>query len=89
MYRAPEMVDLYMRNQLTEKTDIWALGCVFFALSYLKHPFQDAGSLGILAGKYVLPQNGTISEDAVIVLKRMLDVGSFIQKKSPCLFQRN
>jgi AP2-associated kinase len=23
MYRAPEMVDLYMRDELTEKTDIW------------------------------------------------------------------
>jgi serine/threonine protein kinase len=23
MYRAPEMVDLYLRQQLTEKTDIW------------------------------------------------------------------
>jgi AP2-associated kinase len=74
MYRAPEMVDLYMRNQLTEKTDIWALGCVFFALSFLKHPFQDAGSLGILAGKYTIPAHSSISEDATIVLKRMLDI---------------
>ena len=23
MYRAPEMIDLYMRDVLTEKTDIW------------------------------------------------------------------
>ena len=23
MYRAPEMIDLYMRDELTEKTDIW------------------------------------------------------------------
>ena len=23
MYRAPEMVDLYLRNILTEKTDVW------------------------------------------------------------------
>jgi hypothetical protein len=23
MYRAPEMVDLFMRDELTEKTDIW------------------------------------------------------------------
>jgi AP2-associated kinase len=23
MYRAPEMVDLYLRDVLTEKTDIW------------------------------------------------------------------
>ena len=25
MYRAPEMVDLYLRDELTEKTDIWVL----------------------------------------------------------------
>ena len=25
MYRAPEMVDLYMRDELTEKTDIWVI----------------------------------------------------------------
>ena len=23
MYRAPEMVDLYLREELTEKTDVW------------------------------------------------------------------
>jgi AP2-associated kinase len=27
MYRAPEMVDLYMRDELTEKTDIW-VNCI-------------------------------------------------------------
>ena len=48
MYRAPEMIDLYMRTELTEKTDIWALGCILYALCFLTHPFQDAGSLGIL-----------------------------------------
>ena len=25
MYRAPEMIDLYWRDVLTEKTDIWVL----------------------------------------------------------------
>lgn len=74
MYRSPEMVDLYMRPQLTEKADIWALGCVFFALAYLKHPFQDMGSLAILAAKYTIPPEGVISEDAVTILRRMLDV---------------
>jgi AP2-associated kinase len=27
MYRAPEMVDLYLREVLTEKTDIWVIHC--------------------------------------------------------------
>ena len=45
MYRAPEMVDLYQREVLTEKTDIWALGCLLYTLCFLKHPFQDVGML--------------------------------------------
>lgn len=27
MYRSPEMIDLYMRDILTEKTDIWVKSC--------------------------------------------------------------
>jgi AP2-associated kinase len=33
MYRAPEMVDLYLREILTEKTDIWVRkrsGCMHY-----------------------------------------------------------
>lgn len=30
MYRAPEMVDLYMREQLTVKTDIWV--CIWLQI---------------------------------------------------------
>lgn len=74
MYRAPEMINLYMREQLTEKTDIWALGCIFYALCFLKHPFQDVGSLAILQAKYSLPSEHTVSTDAIEFLQRMLDV---------------
>lgn len=28
MYRAPEMVDLYLRDELTEKTDIWVRSAI-------------------------------------------------------------
>lgn len=40
MYRAPEMVDLYGQQKLTEKVDIWALGCILYILCYRKHPFE-------------------------------------------------
>ena len=75
MYRAPEMCDLYMRDQLTEKTDIWALGCIFFALCFLFHPFQDQGSLGILSGKVkMLNTNRDIEDSQKDLLLRMLDL---------------
>lgn len=74
MYRAPEMIDLYLRDILTEKTDIWALGCVFYALIFLTHPFQEAGNLGILGGVSNIPAASNVSADAVALIPRMLDV---------------
>jgi len=74
MYRSPEMVDLYLRQVLTEKSDIWALGCILYALCFLSHPFQDAGSLGILSAKVVIPKNGVVGEECHTLIMRMLDV---------------
>jgi serine/threonine protein kinase len=56
-YRSPEMCDLYSVTELTEAVDIWALGCIFFTMINLVHPFQEAGTLGILSGNWraVLP----------------------------------
>lgn len=77
MYRAPEMVDLYMRQELTEKTDIWALGCIFYSMCFLKHPFQDQSNLAILQAKFTIPANSPYSAETTEFMLRMLDV-SFI-----------
>jgi hypothetical protein len=34
MYRAPEMVDLYLRDVLTEQTDIWVSLCYFVSVHF-------------------------------------------------------
>jgi len=73
-YRAPEMVDLYIRDILTEKTDIWALGCIFYAICFLCHPFQDTGSLAIINGKFTFPSTSSTDEDSKAMILRMLDV---------------
>jgi len=74
MYRAPEMIDLYMRPVLTEKTDIWALGCILYALVFLVHPFQDMGSLGILNCRLNMPAHTSTPEDLKVLIRRMLDM---------------
>lgn len=73
MYRSPELIDLYMREILTEKTDIWALGCILYAISFLKHPFQDIGGLGILSCNVQYPNDHPVSEESKVLMKRMLD----------------
>ncbi|CAM9309952.1 unnamed protein product, partial [Hapterophycus canaliculatus] len=72
MYRAPEMVDLYLERQLTEKVDVWALGCVLYAMCYLKNPFQDAGNLGILNARIRIPDDSEFTSGLVDLIRRCL-----------------
>ena len=70
MYRTPEMVDLYSNCPITEKADVWALGCLLYKLCFMVHPFEDSGILRIVNANYSLPEedkvfgafHGTISE---------------------------
>jgi len=72
MYRAPEMTDLYKKEVVSEKVDIWALGCILFTLAFFTHPFQDAGNLAILSGKYDVPEEHPFSIYVTALIKRML-----------------
>jgi serine/threonine protein kinase len=73
-YRAPEMIDLYMRDILTEKTDIWALACILYTLCYLIHPFQDVGGLGIVNARITCPNESHIPEDMKVLILLMFDM---------------
>ncbi|OXB72297.1 UNVERIFIED_CONTAM: hypothetical protein H355_013341 [Colinus virginianus] len=59
MYRTPEMIDLYSNFPISEKQDIWALGCILYLLCFRQHPFEDGAKLRIVNGKYSIPQNDT------------------------------
>ena len=72
MYRAPEMVDLYSGQLVSELVDIWALGCTLFTMAYGKHPFGDAGTLHILSGKYTIPDSRKYSERVPAIVGHML-----------------
>lgn len=57
MYRAPEMLDLWSNYPIDERVDMWALGCLIFALNFGQHPFQDSNKLAITNANYSLPKN--------------------------------
>jgi cyclin G-associated kinase len=75
MYRAPEMVDLYLRPVLTDRTDIWALGCMLYAMCFLLHPFGDGSTLGILNAKVNFPADSPFDPNTMhALILRLLDV---------------
>jgi serine/threonine protein kinase len=60
-YRAPELVDLFSRKLVSEQVDIWALGCILYALAYSCHAFTE--NLAILNLKYVIPNMPSYSRE--------------------------
>ncbi|EFA74620.1 putative protein serine/threonine kinase [Heterostelium album PN500] len=59
-YRAPEMVDLYRRQVISEKVDIWALGCLLFKMAFYVDPFD--GALAIMNARYQIPTGSRYSQ---------------------------
>ncbi|CEM08694.1 unnamed protein product [Vitrella brassicaformis CCMP3155] len=55
MYRPPEMVDFYKGYELSDKVDIWMLGCILYTLVFYRHPFQDQSPLAIANANYSMP----------------------------------
>ena len=73
-YRAPEMVNLHLANELTDSLDIWALGCCLYGILFLKDCFQQEEPQNILDGKYEIPHGHPYNNDVIALLARLLSV---------------
>ncbi|KAL5205174.1 hypothetical protein ABZP36_033383 [Zizania latifolia] len=71
-YRAPEMWDLYRREVISEKVDIWALGCLLYRICYFKSAFDGESKLQILNGNYHIPDLPKYSSPITSLIKDML-----------------
>jgi AP2-associated kinase len=78
-YRSPEMVDVYRKQPIDEKSDIWALGVLLYKLCYYTTPFEDQGQLAILNASYRFPSYPVFSDR----LKQL--VGKSSNARSPHL----
>ncbi|CCL98156.1 uncharacterized protein FIBRA_00150 [Fibroporia radiculosa] len=71
-YRAPEMVDVYQRRPVDEKSDVWALGVLLYKLCYYTTPFEEHGPLAILNVQYKIPPYPVYSNDMNSLIASML-----------------
>ncbi|KAK7243525.1 hypothetical protein RIF29_38324 [Crotalaria pallida] len=71
-YRAPEMWDLFLREVINEKVDIWALGCLLFRICYFKSAFDGESKLQVLNGNYRIPDSPKYSSSVTDLIRDML-----------------
>ncbi|KIP10158.1 hypothetical protein PHLGIDRAFT_115784 [Phlebiopsis gigantea 11061_1 CR5-6] len=71
-YRAPEMVDVYQRRPIDEKSDVWALGVLLYKLCYYTTPFEEHGPLAILNVQYKIPPYPVYSPQMNALIASML-----------------
>ena len=69
MYRAPEMCDLFRRQPINTKADVWALGCILFKLCTFRDAFPEGSNLQILNVKYQWPQNKNVNQKFKDIVK--------------------
>ncbi|KAF8910082.1 hypothetical protein CPB84DRAFT_1764569 [Gymnopilus junonius] len=71
-YRAPEMVDVYSKRPINEKSDVWALGVLLYKLCYYTTPFEEHGPLAIINVQYHIPPYPVYSQDMNMLIGSML-----------------
>jgi AP2-associated kinase len=77
-YRSPEMVDVYRKLPIDEKSDIWALGVLLYKLCYYTTPFEEQGTLAILNATFKFPPYPLFSDRLKILICMLLSPFTFI-----------
>lgn len=79
-YRAPELFNVSSQCEIDERTDVWSLGCLLFALCFLRGPFDDAyqkgDSLALAANAGIIPfpDSHPFSSGLINLIRRLMQV---------------
>ncbi|OGE58060.1 hypothetical protein PENARI_c001G03134 [Penicillium arizonense] len=71
-YRSPEMIDVYRKQPIDEKSDIWALGVFLYKLCYYTTPFEEVGQMAILNATFKYPSYPSFSPRLKLLIGSML-----------------
>src|SRR3954469_17452115 len=73
-YRAPEMVDVYLKRPVNEKADVWALGVLLYKLCFYTTPFEAEGQLAILNARYIIPSSPVFSRETINLIGKFFNL---------------
>ncbi|XP_018564477.1 serine/threonine-protein kinase 16 [Anoplophora glabripennis] len=79
-YRAPELFHVESYCVIDQRTDIWSLGCVLYAMLYFKSPYDivyergDSVNLAVISGTVHFPEEYPYNEDVHDLVRFMLKV---------------
>lgn len=93
-YRAPELFHVESHSFLDERTDIWALGCLLYAICFFVSPFemayQHGGSiaLAVVGGNVRIPEDSIYSQGLHDLILPMLMVNAMERPFIDSIIQR-
>mmetsp|Transcript_58778 Transcript_58778/g.108507 ORF Transcript_58778/g.108507 Transcript_58778/m.108507 type:complete len:394 (+) Transcript_58778:108-1289(+) len=72
MHLPPELLDITSQAEISEKVDIWMLGCLLYTLMYRLHPFARCANRAIVEEEIHIPQEPKFSSHMKGLLLWML-----------------
>ncbi|CAG9815010.1 unnamed protein product [Phaedon cochleariae] len=79
-YRAPELFHVESYCVIDQRTDIWSLGCILYAMLYFKSPYDivyergDSVNLAVISGTINFPQETPFREEFHDLIRLILEV---------------